>query len=216
MQNVTLYLKKNQSFVQSAEPKLTQWLSKTKMKYKRLNNFPEELTTLLKEEWDVLKTSEYDDIPCVEPSLKMVVCKSLNKKFQPYFKNVKIQGIVFAVSNPSGHVAKVHQDMTRHTTLNVPIEVDTTDSWGDYVSGKSEDLRVYGKPSPSQRIGNPQYDFNPSLFEFVPMTTPIIINTKVPHAWIGNKDRDRVIATFVFEDGLKPEELINSTPSDWF
>jgi len=194
------------------------------MRYKRLNNFPKELTDLLKKEWNLLKTSEYDDIPCVEPSLKMVVCRSLNAEFRWYF-DCKIQGIVFAISDPSVQVAKVHTDKSRHTTINVPIEVDTDTGWkhlmmrsGDFICGKTEDLQPYGKPTKKELDGktSTEYNFNAALFEFVPMTTPIIINTKVPHSWIGNKNRDRVIASFMFEDGLKPEELINSTPSDWF
>lgn len=194
------------------------------MRYKRLNNFPTELLNLLKDKWDEIRSSDYDEIPCVEPSLKMIVCKALNDKFQPHFK-VKIQGIVFAISDPSVHVAKIHTDKSRHTTLNVPIHVDAVVGWkypmmrsGDFICGKTTDLKPYGKPTEKELDGkiSTEYDWRPPLFEFVPMTTPIVINTKVPHSWCGNKDSDRVIASFMFEDGLKPEELINSTPSDWF
>mgnify|MGYP001188639038 FL=1 len=182
------------------------------MRYKRLNNFPKELLSLLKDEWNEIRFSDYDEIPCVEPSLKMIICKSLNEKFQKHFK-VKIQGIVFAVSNCG--VAKIHTDKSRYTTLNVPIHVD---SYGDFVCGKTIDLEPYGEPMIDELDGkiSTEYTWNPSLYEFVPMDTPIVINTKVPHAWCGNKDSERVIASFMFEDGIKPEELINSTPSDWF
>ena len=184
------------------------------MRYKRLNNFPTELMALLKDRWNDIQTEQYDDIPCVEPSLKMIVCKSLNKRFQPFFK-VKIQGIVFAISDPEVSIAKIHTDKSRYTTLNVPIQVDST---GDFICGLTTDLSVYKEPTTKTIDGKTsnEYPWQQAFYEFVPMNTPLIINTKVPHSWCGNEDSDRVIASFMFEDGLKPKELINSTPSDWF
>ena len=80
------------------------------MKSKRLKNLPKELLSLVKDEGNEIRFSDYDEIPCGEPSLKRIICKSLNEKFQKHFK-VKIQGIVFAVSNCG--VAKIHTDKSR-------------------------------------------------------------------------------------------------------
>ena len=184
------------------------------MRYKRLNNFPPELMTLLKDRWNDIQTEKYDDIPCVEPSLKMIVCKSLNSRFQPHFK-AKIQGIVFAISDKDLHIAKIHTDKSRHTTMNVPIQVDHV---GSFICGKSTNLSVYQTPKQQVIDGKTsnEYPWETAMYEFVSMETPLIINTKVPHSWCGNEDSDRVIASFMFEDELKPKELINSTPSDWF
>ena len=173
--------------------------------------------SLLQDKWDEIKDDEYSpDIEGIEPTLNFIPCHALNKIFQPYF-NCKLSGVLYQISYPSLGIAKVHTDKSRDSSLNIPIRVD---SQGDYICGLTEDLSAYMHPKEkkfetTEKIGH-EFPLQLDMMEFVPMTTPIIINTQVPHTWRTNKDTDRVIAGLVFEEDLKPEELINSTPSDWF
>ena len=187
------------------------------MRYKRLNNFPPELMTLLQDKWDDIKDDGYStEIVAMEPELNFVLCKTLNEVFQPYF-SCELHGVLYQISDPSLGIAKVHTDKSRGTSLNIPIRVD---SQGDYICGLTEDLSAYMTPrkkefEATKKVGH-EFPLQLDMMEFVPMTTPIIINAKVPHTWRTNKDTNRVVAGFLFGEGLKPEELINSTPSDWF
>ena len=112
------------------------------------------------------------------------------------------------MSKPFGQMSHIHLDPTLQFTLNIPIAVHP--SKGAYLAPRFDSLDDYPKPYhiKSPRIDDPTYkgpkqwdvwDYSPSLFEYVKMDSPILINNWLPHAWMNYHSEWRVVCSIFFK-----------------
>lgn len=131
--------------------------------------------------------------------IKNIKCKVLNySQFKPE--------VNLFVSNPNIGMAVIHTDKSRYYSLNIPLIVDNSKSM--FVAGRYLNLSEYSRPR-LYRSNRPstfvidnktgmRFSYEPDLYEFVKLSSPILIDTKLPHSWTNYSNEFRIVASLSF------------------
>lgn len=168
--------------------------------YRLLPNFPQSVIDFAHEQYKLFLGGDSNlpnaknQVDTIQPTLTMI----------PQRIDVGLAElepiIIWLITPPKSAMGIIHTDKSRSSGINIPIKVNPEK--GPYVAGKFNSFDSYPNPKRFELNGKFGYtwDYTEDLFEDVPITHPIFVNTGLPHSWKNEDDDYRVLASLYFKE----------------
>ena len=179
--------------------------------YYKLNNFPKNIIQDFLQCWTDNKWEKVVD-----------TYKGRNFKYNLAKSNIIYKNFVGCskiefYQQPAGGVGLPHQDRHRLCAVNIPIEVDYSNSY--FFIGKSFDQKKY-KQIPvdrkSKETATSMYMYDDKKMLKYNLEKPIVFDTNVPHGGSNTESNTRrIIASVTYLD-YTYEQVLNMLPPEWF
>lgn len=156
------------------------------IRYQILQGFPEDLIKSVKE-------SFFNKFPDIKSLEDIPLSNHENSILRYIAFNTSIPSDIFTdkmlcmLSFPNCGRGQVHVDQGRNFCVNIPLQVDPIK--GPFVAIKNG---IYGN---KVKPGEVNYEYIPEYYENVSVTSPILVNTSIPHAFINNSGSWRIMVS---------------------
>lgn len=165
------------------------------IRYKTLPNFPQEIIDVVREFF----YKHYPDRASMDHIANPEEHKKSNLRYDG--KEIEIPGcpeikfVHFLMVAPESGRMRVHFDIMRDFCINVPIQVNQEK--GPFFTVKPECMdRILETAVGPHKNG---YDFIPECFDFITVTSPMLVNTAIPHGASNEHNEWRVMMSMDIE-----------------
>ena len=154
------------------------------IRYKLLPKFPQDIIEVVNkafhEKFPDIKS--WEDIPLSNHENSILRYKGIEAEIpHDLFANK----ILCMISFPNCGRGQIHIDQGRDFSINIPIQVDYDK--GPFVTIKDG---LYGNVV---ETGHINYDYIEEYYEDVKVDCPILVNTAIPHAFVNDSDKWRIM-----------------------
>ena len=169
-----------------------------------LPNFPQRIVDLLHKEYNDFLGGD-SSLPNISNSEIQVINAQPTLTIIPQKLDLGIKElsdrIMWQIVLPDSPMGIIHADRSRTSAINIPIKVNDPKK-GPYIAGRFNSLDDYPESKPFEldnKVGY-HWDYDEKLFQRIPITQPIYINTALPHAWKNDDNDYRVLASISFHE----------------
>lgn len=164
-----------------------------------LDNFSEDIIQAVKHHWDQDKHSLDDESRFVfvrpDEYQDYIIIKRGHSLYDT-INAFECASIVYLRSMPRAGMGPIHIDSNRGCALNIPIRLDTKNSFC-FVANEECTERL---PFPNEPIsvGSKRYEYEPEKYSYFNVRKPCLLNTKMPHGFANYSDHERVLLSVSF------------------
>jgi len=162
-----------------------------------LNNFPKDLLLKVKAVWHA---GIWENIIKVNPGVMHHYWLHTEHELFNFFPKESLTLEYYL--NPPHVFNAVHLDRGRFSALNIPVQVDTNNSF--FGIGKTDDLSYYTRKEgvftfeTSEKGEKGFFTYEKHKMLHYNLEKPVLFNTKVPHGLVNNADTERILLSVTF------------------
>ena len=162
-----------------------------------LNNFPKDLLLKVKAVWHA---GIWENIIKVNPGVMHHYWLHTEHELFNFFPKESLTLEYYL--NPPHVFGAVHLDRGRFSALNIPVQVDTNNSF--FGIGKTDDLSYYTRKEgvftfeTSEKGEKGFFTYEKHKMLHYNLEKPVLFNTKVPHGLVNNADTERILLSVTF------------------